>query len=190
MDSSLIYLSLSKREKETVFGYFLLKLLKGKNLWEEENQEVTVYIAGLLLNLIHPSNLMEAQKYLIVYESDLSQFLDQSKDLSEQYHCLKFNADHLLVNHGIFNPSGGEEQHQVCIDRGKTYYRMTANCAQHIYRKETSIVKVFEHLSDQFEDYRFRLERLRKTYLNFTQKLTQNEKKELLSYVHNLTLSA
>lgn len=189
MNTSLLYLNLSEKEKESVFGYFLLKLLKGKNLWEEKHQEVVVYISGLLLNLVAPSSQSAAQKYLVVYESDLSQLLDEAKDLSERYHCLKFNADHLLVNNGIFNPDKRIEL-QDRIDRGKTYYRMTANCAHHLYRKETPIVQVFDHLSRQFEEYRYRLERLRKTYLHFAQKLTQKEKNELLSTVHNLTLSA
>lgn len=186
--TSLLYLNLSDKERESVFGYFLLRLLKGNELWETQNKEVFVYLAGLLLNLLYPKNQDASQKYLILYEADLSKYLDEAKDLAEQYYCLKFNADHLLVTSGLFQ-NQRDPHYQNNADRGKVYYRWAANCAHKIYRKGTPLMGVMEHLSDYFEDYQQRLTRLRRSYFNFVNKLSVQEKEELLSQVHRLTLS-
>lgn len=188
MKTSLLYLDLSQGEKETVFGYFLLRLLNGKDLWKTNNKEVFVYIAGLLLNLIHPTHQRESQKYLVAYEADLAKYLDEAKDAAERYYCLKFNADHLLVSGGLFH-ARQDEIYFANQDRGKIYYRMAASCAHQIYRKQTILMDIMEHLSDYFGDYQNHLLKLRRSYLQFVNKLTEIEKKELLSQVHRLVVS-
>jgi len=189
MNTSLLYQSLAKGEKETVFGYFLLRLLKGEEFFESDHKEVFVYLAGLLLKLLLPIHQSESQKYLILYETDLAKFLDErGKDLAERYYCLKFNADHLLVTCGLFH-SHRDREHLSDVDRGKTYYRWAADAAHKIYRKETTLTQVFGHLSEYFEDYEERLRKLRRTYLQLVQKLTEKEKEDLLTQVNRSILS-
>ncbi len=182
---SLCYWDLSKKDEETVLGYFLIHLLHKNGLWEEANKDVHIYIAGLLLKQIHPSHLIEANRYLVKYESDLMEWLEHAHDRGEQYRCLKFNADHLLVDSGIFL-NEGDQKIPKSICRGKTYYRLTASCAQHIYRKQTGLTQIYEHLSSYFEEYQTRLKKLRKAYFQFVKKLTYEEKETLFSQVQQI----
>lgn len=184
-DTSLHYWDFSHQEEESVFSFFLVRLLHKNGLWEEEHKEVNVYVAGLLLKRIQPSHLLESEKYLLEYESDMIHRLDHSQDRAEQYHCLKFNADYLLVDSGIFLNEGDKKLPRQ-VDRGKTYYRWTANCAQHIYRKQTGLTQIFDHLSNYFEEYQTRLKRLRKSYFQFVNKLSVDEKESLFSEVQQM----
>ncbi len=182
---SLAYWNFDKEEKETAFGYFLIRLLQKNGLWEEENKEVHIYIAGLLLKLIHPTHLFESQKYLVQYETDMTQWLEQSNDRAEQYHCLKFNADHLLIDSGIFLKNEGTKLPEATY-RGKAYYRLTSSYAQHIYRKSNTLTHIFDHLSNYFEDYQARLKAIRRSYFQFVNRLTEEEKKDLYTELNQL----
>lgn len=171
-----------------MLGYFLLRLLKGEDLWKNEHKEVYVYLAYLLLSLINPEHQQQAQKYLIRYHVDLEKVLEEAENTAQRYYTLKFNADDLLITCGIFKPHPHAE-YGSNMERGKIYYKLTANCALHLWRKMTPVIEVFEQLAACFEEYQRRLQRLRRAYFSFVQKLSAEEKNYLMAKLGRLTLS-
>lgn len=188
MSGSILYHDLTTQERETVFGYFLLRLLKKEEMWETEHKEVFVYLAALLLNLIFPTHQKAAQKYLKKTNVDLAELWDESHDTAERYHTFKFNADDSLVACGIFRPEPKNERYWITVEKGKMCYQLAARCANQIHRKETPLAAVLSHLSEQFQEYQNRLCRLRRAYLHFVKKLTREEAHYLFRQVGRLTL--
>lgn len=186
ISGSLLYQDLTRQEKETVLGYFLLRLLKKEELWDAEPKEVFVYLAYLLLSLIGSAYQAQSQKYRVRYETELAQVLEKTSDLAQRYCYLKFNADDLLVTCGIFRPAPSADFH-ANVERGKIYYKLTASCAHQIQRKPTPLVGVFEHLAACFEEYQRRLNRLRRAYLYFVNRLTEEEIRYLQAQLDRLT---
>ena len=187
MSSSILYQDLTTQEKETVFGYFLLRLLKKEELWETEHKEVFVYLAALLLNLIFPARQKDFQKYFKSTSVDLAELWEEPHDTAERYYAFKFNADESLVACGIFHPERNEHYWKT-MEKGKICYQFAARCAHQMHRKETPVSGVLNHLSQQFQEYQQRLYRLRRAYLHFVNKLSEEETSYLMRHLKRLTL--
>jgi len=148
------------------------------------DEDVNVYISNLLTSLIDPQHYEMLQKYLLLDDITLSEYVNVADSPRTKYMYYKTNADYLLTSLGIFNnpkrrrPNSIQHMrlsHRSYIGRGKTYYNLAQSYALGTFRRNTAIGEVMGKLSVGFEKYVKILSLMRGEYLNIYKKLSHGE---------------
>ena len=153
-------------------------------LKREQDEEVNVYLAHLLLLLADPLYQEWVSSYVSKHDTSVYQKGCELSDRVRKYFTYKLNADYLLTSLGIFQnlgkPHGAfrrfyEQEPKIYIGRGKAYYGMAADYNHQIYRRRTTLETVFEKLSFSFEEYVRILSYMRSAYLDFVQSIPDDD---------------
>lgn len=133
-----------------------LKLESGRN---EEDEELNIYLAGLLHSLVC-SDLFTMQKpYISPFDCDVQEWITLHPGLRNQYIVYRENADFGLICCSFFwgyhHP--GSYYHHVLIDsnpctRIALYYEIAASLLSHLQGTHVSLVSVLEALSKNLEE--------------------------------------
>ena len=173
---------LQERENE-IFRFVVRALIRSQmELGKDQNEEVNVYLAHLLLFLADPSYQQWASRF--VREYDTSVYEEALGDRVHKYFTYKLNADYLLTSLGIFKNLGRvrganrrfyEQTPEIYMGRGKAYYNFAAEYNHQIYRRKTTIEEVLHKLSFSFEEYLKVLTHMRSSYFDFVKRIPEEE---------------
>lgn len=144
-----------------------------------QEQDVNIYLVQLLGAYAKPKHFLEVTPYLADYDQDLFIRLQYSISNRFKYRVYRINADHLLMNVGIFHPDDRMQgarwwQHSQVKDlgRGQTYYDYAASFGSRAFGAHSGVPEVLGKLSVGFEKYVVILRHLRGEYLNMMEHLS------------------
>lgn len=148
------------------------------------DEDVNVYLAGLLASLVDPARHAAAGRYIRTYDIQLFELVESMENSSMKYQAYKANADFLLVSIGIFDNPAQMRPRSVphlsiplesYIGRGMAYYNLAQSYCREMYRRSTALETVLGKLSTGFEKYLRILSLMRSEYLNMYRKITSGE---------------
>ncbi len=123
------------------------------------DQELNVYIAGLLDSLIRSNALMREKPYISPFDNDVRLWLQQHPGLRNAYTVYRENADAGLLFSGLFSGqehdgsyhhfvmTGHDEQGRIAL-----YYELAASALAHLQGNNVSLVEVFESLAEHLDE--------------------------------------
>ncbi len=179
MEPDPLYYDISKEEKESAISFLLHSLLQTKVNHHpddercHEDEDVNIYLAHLLFAVSTPRYQELATRYRCANSSDILTLLQESRDPYVKYFIYKVNADHLLVDQGIFRT---EAVHLPAILRktevhhaktAQSYYEQAREFNRRIYKRETAVGEVLRKLAKDFLFYRDLLRLVRRDYFTF-----------------------
>lgn len=198
MQPSIDYYNLEKKEKDSAISFILeslircredLRLPSNKKIFDED---VNIYLAHLLLAFATASYHSLVGKYLSVYDSEIRELVEASRDHYVRYFIFKANADYLLIHLGIFQDLDGSirfgrstlgRSDRYFMQNAITYYEEAASYNQRIYRKRTAVKDVLLKLALYFSDYCDLLKRARREYFHFVNHFEDEEFKKFMGSV-------
>ena len=196
MEPDPSYYDISKEEKESAIGFLLHSLLQTKVTHVSEadrrpqDEDVNIYLAHLLFAVATPRYQELAARYRCGNASDLMTLLQETRDPYVKYFIYKVNADHLLVDQGIFRT---EDVHLSALIRrsethhaktAQSYYEQAREFNRRIYKRETAVGEVLRKLAKDFLFYRDILRHVRRDYFTF---INHFEDTEFKRFVTDLT---
>ncbi|MCX7726964.1 MAG: hypothetical protein N2053_08965 [Chitinispirillaceae bacterium] len=133
-----------------------LKLESGRN---EEDEELNIYLAGLLHSLIC-SDLFSLQKpYISPFDCDVQEWITSHPGLRTQYTVYRENADFGLICCSFFcgYHHQGSYYHHVFIEtnplsRIALYYEIASSLLSHLQGSHVSLVSVLKALSQHLDE--------------------------------------
>ena len=136
------------------------------------DEDVNVYVAGLLISLFDPARGERESRYVRATELGVHELVGESEDRAFKFMAYRVNADHILTRMGLFDflreDSYGIESEVL---RGKRYYAFAAGYLSEIDRRRSALLDVMEKLSIRFEQYYEILSALTRNYLEFAQRI-------------------
>ncbi len=144
------------------------------------DEDVNVYLAGLLSRFFSASYHAEARRYLQPYDLDLRRRAEESGDARTAYRLYKVNADHLLLAIGIFHHvegAYGPERPLLHRDpsafegRGSLYYLLASSRLRHLRRSEAGTGEALRKLGESFPRYVQVLRHVRSDYFHLMERL-------------------
>lgn len=152
---------------------------------DREEQDVNIYLAHLLCAYVDPEHYLRVASYLAPYDSSVFERVQNSTSTRLKYTVYKANADHLLMQIGVFqNPTGRRPDtlqpglhadDELHVGRGKTYYDFASTYGHSVFGRSSAIADVLAKLSVGFENYVKILAHMRGEYLNFVERMTDGE---------------
>lgn len=168
-------------------GEFLLRCLLGarQEALQPSNltgydEDVNVYLVGLLERFISPRYHDEACRYVRIRDMDLLEDAQNSSDPRHVFQLYKVNADHLLLAIGLFHHVDGahhptnpllHREPEDFIHRGAVYYRIASSNLRRLRRGVSAPEIAMRKLGDGFADYAGVLRRVRTSYFHLTERL-------------------
>jgi len=144
------------------------------------DEDVNVYLVGLLGRFLSAAWHEEASRYLHPHDLDLSRAAEDSPDPRHAYRLYKVNADHLLVGIGLFRHVEGASQPghplfhrevEEYIGRGGLYYSMASSRLRRLRRQDSGTEEALRKLGEGFARYVEVLGRLRGAYFHLMERL-------------------
>ncbi|MBN1307351.1 MAG: hypothetical protein JXA18_05505 [Chitinispirillaceae bacterium] len=168
-------------------GFFFLEhLLKARadlhleSGGHECDQELNIYIAGLLNSLVRSDSLVRPKPYISPFDTDVRQWLAHHPGLRNAYMAYRENADFGLVLFGIF--SGYEHEgsyHRIVMadrdEQGRIalYYELAASALGHLQGNSASLIEVFETLSEHLDEILRILHRAAHSYFDLMERMSE-----------------
>lgn len=177
------YYDLNTGNKESPLGFLVAMILKakGKNAAKKcFDEDVNIYLAEMLFELLEPSSWIRKKRYISLYDTDVVKMIEEAAEQYQRYLIYRLNADNLLVHLGIFRDVQAEEKgdtlglsREYYEGNGRKYYDLAAGLNRRINRKATAVSDVLEKLSYDFLLYEKLLRNLSDEYLCFTDELDE-----------------
>jgi len=191
------YFDFSKEEKDFAIRFLLESVIRSRgNCGLASNrvvydEDVNIYLAHLLFAISTSSYQKLAHKYVVMYPSDLLNFVDSADDNYIKYFIYKINADQLLIQLSVFDESvmklnGGkpeEKKREAVSETAQGYYEQAQFYNQRIYRRKTAIGDVLGKLARHFDQYRLVLQVTRKDFFSFVNHYKDQNFSEFVSNV-------
>lgn len=184
--------------RETNF-FFLEHVLKARadlNMESgrtEYDQEINVYLAGLLNSLIESNVFLTQKPYISAFDTDIRTWLENHPGLRNEYMVYRDNADFGLVFLGLFlgHKHQGSYQQTVMAEtdengRVALYYELAASALAHLQGNTISLVSVFQALADNMTDILQILRRTANTYFDMMEKISEGSLYHLEKELDNL----
>ncbi len=178
-ETQSFYFDIPKQERESSVSYLLNALLKSRTSCqlasnqERIDEDVNIYLAHLLFAASLPDYQNAIRRYLAKNVSEITDLVDRNEDRIIRYFIYKVNADHLMIQLGIFQNLETAQHLYGKTERqfgsmAQNYYRQAATYNRKIYRRETAVGSVLEKLSDGFNQYQTILRHVRKDFFHFS----------------------
>ncbi len=195
-----VYFDFSKEEKDHAIRFLLDAVIRSRghcgfpSNQESYDEDVNIYLAHLLFAISTSAYQKLVQKYLVVYPSDLVNFVDAADDNYIKYFVYKINADNLLIHLGVFddlvqkisqNKSICKTSENQFGETARSYYEQAARYNQRIYRKRTAVGDVLDKLARHFDKYRAVLQVTRKDFFHFTNQFKNREFSEFVQFMNS-----
>jgi len=125
---------------------------------DSRDQELNVYIAGLLNSLVYQGEYLQQKPYISPFDYDVQQYLSMHPGLRSAYTVYRENADAGLLLTGLFDGYHHEgTYHRKAIShhdeagRIALYYEIAASALAHLQGNNASLVDVLEAISEHIE---------------------------------------
>jgi hypothetical protein len=174
-------------ERTATLTEFLLRCLLGARAEtelpsneEEFDEDVNVYLVGLLQRFLSAAYHEEAASYLRTSDIELSREVARARDDRISFRLYKTNADHLLLAIGLFRNTPGSQAFaaplayrtpESFVGRGGLYYQMASSTLRRLQRRRTGPEVALTKLGERFEAYARLLGCVRTSYFHLTQRL-------------------
>jgi hypothetical protein len=144
-------------------------------------EDVNMYIAGLLFSFMTPLFHEREARYVRETELGVAQLVNDSTDRAFKFLVYRSNADHLLMKLSLFDffredPVSSAQQ----IKRGSRYYAFAAGYAGEIDRRRSARLDVMEKMSVRFNEYLVILSEMTRKCLEFIQHIRPAEESRIL----------
>jgi hypothetical protein len=124
------------------------------------DEELNVYLAGLLNLLSKSDSFLRQKPYLSPFDLDVQQWLETHPGLRNAFVAYRDNADFGLLLLGLFGGYRHEgSYHNIVIgdsdnkhERVALYYELAASALTHLHGHQGSLIDVFEALSEQVHE--------------------------------------
>lgn len=180
------FYDLNQKEYQKADFFFLENILKARielNVetgHNEYDQEINVYIAGLLNSLIASESFLKQKPYISAFDLEIRQWLSNHPGLRNEYVVYRDNADFGLVLSSLFSGyehpgSYGNIVLRKNDDQGRIalYYEMAASALGHLQGNSNSLVNVFQNLADNISDILTILHHTAVSYFNFLERISE-----------------
>ncbi len=194
MTAGSIYIPLGTMEMEkepAPAGFFMMDHLLYSRMDcgypsndERYDEDVNVYLAGLLESLIFPIMHGEARKQVTPYDLDLFESIAGANDPRAAFNLYRLNADSILLSLGIFdNPRASRPDsiphlglsRDAWLGRGKAYYSIAQSYRVQADRRSTAMSDIMGKLSEGFEKYLKVLSTMKSEYMNILGRISEGE---------------
>jgi hypothetical protein len=144
------------------------------------DQELNIYIAGLLNSLVQSDSVLRQKPYISPFDIDVRRWLAKHPGLRNTYMVYRENADFGLVLNGFFSGfshdgsyhkmviSEDEEQGRIAL-----YYELAASALSHLQGNNISLVDVFETLADHLAEILSILKHAACSYFDLMERMTE-----------------
>jgi len=184
---------LTLKSKEPEIGnsyYFMLNCLLHSRVHtglesdrEVYDEDVNVYLAGLLNAIIDPIYLERISKFLEPTDMDVRTRIERATSIREQYEIYKTNADAILIEVAVFGRERtqkvGKNRIQLTeedlISRASLYYALASNYMKRLQKGSNSVSRTLARLSTGIEDYVEILSYMGNQYLNMFHPISEGE---------------
>jgi hypothetical protein len=159
------YCDLKDQERHPTNFFFLQHILMARadlNMesgQHDHDQEVNVYLSGLLNSLVDAGQLTKAREYISVFDVDVRRYLDEHPGIRNEYIVYRDNADFGLLQEGVFQGDRhpGSYHHIVFPDstrqdRISLYYELAASALAHLQGTHGPLVPVFVSLAGHMDE--------------------------------------
>jgi hypothetical protein len=180
------YYDLKNRGSHDTAFFFLQHILKaradlhmesGKN---EHDQEVNVYISGLMNSLVDSEAFLHTKEYISIFDIDVRRYLDEHPGVRNEYVVYRDNADFGLLLQGVFLGfvHQGSYQHIVMPDadpkdRIAIYYDLAASALSHLQGTHGPLVPVFTAIAGHLAEVVQILRRAAGYYFEIMEKISE-----------------
>jgi hypothetical protein len=172
-----------KRNNEISF-FFLEHVLKARadlhmeSGKHEYDQEINVYLAGLLNSLMDSETFLKP--YISPFDLQVRQYLDNHPGLRNEYTVYRDNADFGLIILGFFLGYEHKGSYQNIVlsevdekSRISLYYEQAASALSHLQGRNLSLVTVFEELAEYLPDIIRILRHAASSYFNLVLQISE-----------------
>jgi hypothetical protein len=179
------WIDLNNKESSKTNYFFLehvckaridLHIESGRNVCD---QEINVYLAGLLTSLIASTAFIQQKPYISVFDLDIRNYLDTHPGLRNEFVVYRDNADYGLMSAGLFAGDNhrGSYHHKVISDQadlGKIalYYSMAASALAHLQGTRHSLFCVLDTMSKYLDEIHQILRYAAVTYFDMVEKIS------------------
>ena len=148
------------------------------------DEDVNVYLAGLLESMISPEYHQNLKKYVIPYDLPLFESIEEETDSRVKYMTYRVNADFLLISMGIFDNVKGRGPNSIpymnipkrsYIGRGKAYYDLARSYLLQTTLHPNAMTEILGKLSGNFEKYLKIISVMKSEHFNFIRKISEGE---------------
>lgn len=153
-----------------------LHIESGRHVCDEE---INVYLAGLLTSLIASTGFIQQKPYISVFDNDIRNYLETHPGLRNEFVVYRDNADYGLLAAGLFAGDNhpGSYHHIVISDQadlGKIalYYSMAASALAHLQGTRHSLVFVLDSMSKYLDEIHQILRYAAVTYFDMVDKIS------------------
>lgn len=180
------YLDMSNGTINETNFFFLEHLLKARADLNFEtghhdyDQEVNVYLAGLMNSLIVCGPIINQKPYISAFDADVRSWLESHPGARNTYIVYRDNADFRLLLLGLFEgcEHKGAYQHIVLADdadhgRAAIYYELAASALMHLQGSNNALVNIYHTLSDTITETIQILKRAAVTYFNLLERISE-----------------
>jgi len=179
------WIDLNNKESSKTSYFFLEHVCKARiDLHIESgrhvcDQEINVYLAGLLTSLIASTAFIQQKPYISVFDYDIRSYLETHPGLRNEFVVYRDNADYGLMSAGLFAGDNhrGSYHHIVISDQadlGKIalYYSMAASALAHLQGTRHSLVCVLDTMSKYLDEIHQILRYVALTYFEMVDKIS------------------
>ncbi len=179
------WINLNNKESSKTSYFFLEHICKARiDLHIDSgrhgcDQEINVYLAGLLTSLIASTAFIQQKPYISVFDHDIRNYLDTHPGLRNEFVVYRDNADYGLVSAGLFSGDNhrGSYHHIVIADQadlGKIalYYSMAASALTQLQGTHHSLVCVLDSMSKYLDEIYQILRYAAVTYFDMVEKVS------------------
>jgi len=178
--SNTPFYSISGGGSEAIFGAMTEMLLKVRvelrleTASDQNDEDVTTYLAGLLVSYIDPAYLDAISRVVAPYEIDVYDAVNRSTLRYQIYWIYKVNADDGLLALSIFSTSNSESA-SARLETVRRYYHFASEYHRQLSRKSTAVGAIQTKLANSTERYLQILNHARTEYMHLIEQLGAEE---------------
>lgn len=178
--------NIKTKTQEDTFYFFLEHLLRARiDLHMETgrydfDEEVNMYVAGLLESLATARNSFLNKPYLSPFDFEIRRYINEHPGLRSEYMVYKENADFALVSHSVFSghDHDGSYHNRVLknedyFGRIALYYRLAASALSHLQGMNETLVQVLFCLGHQITEMGEIVRKVATDYFDFVERISE-----------------
>ncbi len=180
------YLNIDTGERETVFFFMLNAYLLSRIDTEHEStedEEVNVYMAGLLQSLVDGSFQAGHGEWLATTPTDVFSKVEEGDSNRHRLEVYRSNADYRMIAFGLFAGFGEQRTDRrslnasgdAKLEEAQQYYGWAALFSSRMPERYRGLSVTLEKLAENFDTYVDVLSYMGANYMNFIERFSAGE---------------
>ncbi|MBI2050574.1 MAG: hypothetical protein HYT31_02105 [Parcubacteria group bacterium] len=203
MQNTDCYVDLKCGERETMLFFLLNALLQSRIETGHESdgdEEVNVYMAGLLHSLVDGRFYVDNADHLAASPLDVAHIADQAGTTRGKANVYRTNADHLLAAFGLFGGDGNRisryhramvlQQTEASLEHAREFYEWAVLFYARMPARYRGLALTLNKLSAGFDTYRQVLSHMGANYIGLLARLSAGQMAHLEHDAHQAALPA